>query len=186
MKHSRDVHGPRQKCPYCEFTYAISRKDNLRRLIRIKHFSDSATRSTMDSRVVIDTSSQGVTENTELGSQSQLTEQIDEGPLDLSIKVTNQSPPRKTQTIAACTEDTSKIPQFETTSQGSSPRPEVRSAVSVIKTTDYQEIHEGLLYHIRQQKGCTIFPKVFSISFFKVSTNTVLICFFQAKVKVTT
>ena len=131
-KHSRDVHGPRQKCPYCEFTYAISREDNLRRHIRIKHFSDSATRSTMDSRVVIDTSSQGVTENTELGSQSQLTEQIDEGPLDLSIKVTNQSPPRETQTIAACTEDTSKTPQFETTSQGSSPRPEVRSAVSVI------------------------------------------------------
>ena len=131
-KHSRDVHGPRQKCPYCEFTYAISREDNLRRHIRIKHFSDSATRSTMDSRVVIDTSSQGVTENTELGSQSQLTEQIDEGPLDLSIKVTNQSPPRKPQTIAACTEDTSKTPQFETTSQGSSPRPEVRSAVSVI------------------------------------------------------
>ena len=131
-KHSRDVHGPRQKCPYCEFTYAISREDNLRRHIRIKHFSDSATRSTMDSRVVIDTSSQGVTENTELGSQSQLTEQIDEGPLDLSIKVTNQSPPRETQTIAACTENTSKTPQFETTSQGSSPRREVRSAVSVI------------------------------------------------------
>ena len=131
-KHSRDVRGPRQKCPYCEFTYAISREDNLRCHIRIKHFSDSATRSTMDSRVVIDTSSQGVTENTELGSQSQLTEQIDEGPLDLSIKVTNQSPPRETQTIAACTEDTSKTPQFETTSQGSSPRPEVRLAVSVI------------------------------------------------------
>ena len=105
-KHSRDVHGPRQKCPYCEFTYAISREDNLRRHIRIKHLSDSTTRSTMDSRVVIDTSSQGVTEDTELGSQSQLTERIDEGPLDLSIKVTNPSPPRETQTIAACTEDT--------------------------------------------------------------------------------
>ena len=132
MKHSRDVHGPRQKCPYCEFNYAISREDNLRRHIRIKHFSDSATRSTMDSRVVIDTSNQGVTEDTELGLQTQLTEQIDEGPLDLSIKVTNQSPSRETQTMAACTEDTSKTPQFETTSQGSSPRPEVRSAVSVI------------------------------------------------------
>ena len=132
MKHSRDVHSPRQKCPYCEFTYAISREDNLRRHIRIKHFSDSATRSLMDSRVVIETSNQGVTEDTELGSQTQLTEQIDEGPLDLSIKVTNQSPPRETQTMAACTEDTSKTPQFETTSQGSSPRPEVRSAVSVI------------------------------------------------------
>ena len=111
-KHSRDVHGPRQKCPYCEFTYAISREDNLRRHIRIKHLSDSATRSTMDSRVVIDTSSEGVTEDTELGSQSQLTGQIYEGPLDLSIKVTNQPPPRETQTIAACTEDTSKAPQF--------------------------------------------------------------------------
>ena len=131
-KHSRDVHGPRQKCPYCEFTYAISRENNLRRHILIKHLSDSATRSTMDSRVVIYTSGQGLTEDTEMGSQSQLTEQIDEGPLDLSIKVTNQPPPRETQTIAACTEDTSKNPQFETTSQGSSPRPEVRSAVSVI------------------------------------------------------
>ena len=125
-KHSRDVHGPRQKCPYCEFTYAISRKDNLRRHIRIKHLSDSATRSTMDLRVVIDTSSEGVTEDKELGSQSQLTEQIDEGPLDLSIKVTNRPSPRETHTIAACTEDTSKAPQFETTSQGSSPRSEVR------------------------------------------------------------
>ena len=131
MKHSRDVHGPRQKCPYCEFTYAISREDNLRRHIRIKHFSDSATRSSMDSRVVIDTSYQGVTEATELGSQTELTEPVDEGPLDLSIKVTNQSPPRETQTMAACTEDTSET-QFETTSQGSSPRPEVTSAVSVI------------------------------------------------------
>ena len=111
-KHSRDVHSPRQKCPYCEFTYAISREDNLRRHIRIKHFSDSATRSTIDSRVVIDTSDQGVTENTE---------QIDEGPLDLSIKVTNQSPARETETMAACTEDTSKSPQFETTSQGTHP-----------------------------------------------------------------
>ena len=67
-KHSRDDHGPHQKCPYCEFTYAISREDNLRRHIRIKHLSDSATRSTMDSRVVIDTSNQGVTGDTELGS----------------------------------------------------------------------------------------------------------------------
>ena len=46
----------------------LSREDNLRRHIRIKHLSDSATRSKMDSRVVIDTSNQGVTGDTELGS----------------------------------------------------------------------------------------------------------------------
>ena len=186
-KHSSDVHGPRQKCPHCDFTYSKSREDNLRQHISIKH--------TMDSRVVVDTSSQGVTESTAPGSQTELTEVIDEGPLDLSIKVRDQSPLRETQTITASTNDTSKTPQSETSSQGSSPIQAVRSVVKVIspirpltlkkseKRTKKSTRDSSTISNSR--RGALSSYRFSRVSYFKVIiTHTFLIQIFKAKVKV--
>ncbi|MES9880088.1 MAG: hypothetical protein ABW185_04325, partial [Sedimenticola sp.] len=36
-RHLKEVHGPRRKCDYCDYSYPECRADNLRRHIQIKH-----------------------------------------------------------------------------------------------------------------------------------------------------
>ena len=111
-KHLRDVHGPRLQYPKCEYTYAESREDNLRRHISIKHSFYPPTRLTesqensMDARVVIETLPGDASRaNTNLGASTgtNLTDD-NEGPLDLTAKKAAQA-----TTIIAPTEGQQRL-----------------------------------------------------------------------------
>ena len=90
-KHLRDVHGPRLQCPYCNYTYAQSREDNLRRHINIRHSFNPPIRVTeMDTRIVVE-SGTGVDDTAETARDQQ--QQSEEGPLDLSVKSRGETSP---------------------------------------------------------------------------------------------